>query len=143
MVQSSVIGSITGNIISPSLFFEIISNNLSVFFLTFILSFLLTAGMVFVLVWNASVLGVFLSKVSKSILHVPVVSISYIPHGILEVSGYILAGISGFFLSHEIEEFVEWDKKGRAVKLMEDSSFVLILGLLFLILGAVLESLAL
>lgn len=140
-VQNAVIGSISGKVISGGLFSQIITNNLSVFFLTFLLSFTLTAGMVFILAWNASVLGVFLSDVSKSVFHLPLVALSYLPHGILEIAGYILAGISGFFLSREFREFLEKEEKGEALHLIQDSLLVLAIGLIFLLLGGLLESL--
>lgn len=141
--QDAVIGSISGKLVSQGLFMEIITNNLSVFILTFVLSFLLTAGMVFILVWNASVLGVFLAKISESFFHLPIAALSYLPHGVLEIGAYILAGISGFFLSHEFPEFWGWDEKTRTLKLMESSIVVFGLGLLMLVLAALLESLAL
>lgn len=141
-VQTTVIGSITGKTISGSLFSEVIINNLSVFFLTFLLSFALTAGMIFILVWNASILGVFITNLSKSALHLPLAALSYLPHGILEVAAYILAGISGFYLSHEFREFAERENKKEVFWMIEDSLTVLIIGLSFLILAGLLESLA-
>jgi uncharacterized membrane protein SpoIIM required for sporulation len=140
--QEAVIGSITGNIVNQGLFMDIITNNVSVFFLTFMLSFLLTAGIVFILVWNASVLGVFLSNISKNITSLPIVALSYLPHGILEIAAYIFAGISGFFFSHEFKDFLEWEDKEKALKLMEDSMFLLVIGLIFLVLAGLLESVA-
>lgn len=138
--QNSVIKSITGRIINTGLFATIIKNNISVFFLTFLLSFLLTAGMVFILVWNASVLGVFLANVSQSFTKLPFVALSYLPHGILEIGAYALAGISGFFLSHHFEYFFESDcEGGKIFRLCEDSLLVLVLGLILLLLGGIIE----
>lgn len=142
-VQKAVIGSITGKIIVKGLFLEIITNNISVFLLTFLLSFLLTAGMVFILVWNASILGVFLSNLSKSVLHIPFVVLSYLPHGILEVAAYALAGISGFFLSHEFESLVEWESKRKALRLIQDSIILFVLGFGLLLAAGLLESISL
>lgn len=141
--QTKVIESISGRLISVGLFQEIIMNNLSVFFITFLLSFLLTAGMVFILVWNASVLGVFLADISKGLAHLPFVAVSYLPHGILEISGYTLAGISGFFLSHESQELFEWKDKGRAIQMIKDSVFLLFLGFVLLVIAGLLETLSL
>ncbi|MFP4116962.1 MAG: stage II sporulation protein M [Candidatus Aenigmatarchaeota archaeon] len=143
--QREVIGSIrpdmaTGRVISPSFFMEIFTNNASVFFTTLLLSFFLTAGMVFILVWNASILGVFLSEITQGLIDLPVVALSYLPHGILEVAAYITAGLSGFFLSHEVKEVVEWEEKSCAIKLMMDSFILLGIGLGLLILAAVIES---
>ncbi len=144
-VQYEVIGSIrpdvvTGRVFSPGFFTEIITNNISVFFATFLLSFFLTAGMVFILVWNASILGIFMSEVSKGIADVPIVALSYLPHGILEIAAYIIAGLSGFFLSHEVRSIVKWEDKSAATKLMTDSFLFLFIGFVVLVIAAVIES---
>ncbi len=144
-VQHEVIGSIrpdvaTGRIFSPGFFTEILTNNLSVFLVTFILSFFLTAGMIFVLVWNASILGVFISEISKGIVDVPIMVLSYLPHGILEISAYIIAGLSGFFLSHEVRSVVQWEDKAYAMKLMGDSFLFFGIGLVVLVVAALIES---
>ncbi len=143
--QHEVIGSIrpdvmTGRMFSPGFFMEIITNNISVFFSTFLLSFFLTAGMVFILVWNASIFGVFIAEVSKGLMEVPVVALSYLPHGILEIAAYIIAGLSGFFLSHEVRSVIQWKNKGNAMKLMGDSILFLFLGIVVLVIAAVIES---
>ncbi|MFP4115683.1 MAG: stage II sporulation protein M [Candidatus Aenigmatarchaeota archaeon] len=144
-VQHEVIGEIrpdvvTGRVVDPGFFTEILTKNISVFFITFILSLFLAAGMVFILVWNASILGVFISEVSKSLVEVPAIVLSYLPHGVLEVSAYIVAGLSGFFLSHELREAIEWEDRSYALKLMSDSLLLLGLGFLLLLAGALLES---
>lgn len=144
-VQHEVIGSIrpdvaAGRVFSPGFFTEIITNNISVFFVTFLLSFFLTAGMVFILVWNASILGIFISEITKGIVDVPLVALSYLPHGILEIAAYIIAGLSGFFLSHEVGLVLEWEDKSRAIKLMRDSILFLVIGFIVLVIAAVIES---
>ncbi|MFP4045746.1 MAG: stage II sporulation protein M [Candidatus Aenigmatarchaeota archaeon] len=138
--QSAVISSITGRMVNTGLLMTILENNISVFFLTFFLSFLLTAGMVFILVWNASVLGVFLADVSQSFSRLPLMALSYLPHGILEIGAYALAGISGFFLSHHFECFFEPDVDSRKIfKLCRDSMLILIVGLLMLLIAGFVE----
>lgn len=138
-IQNSVITSITGKASGGVFFYEIIANNLSVYMLTFVLSFFLAAGMIFILVWNASILGLFLSNATKTVLHIPGLTLAYLPHGILEVSAYILAGISGFFLSYHLEYFIEGDSKGRAIELSKDSIFLLLIGLIMLFAAGLLE----
>ena len=144
-VQREVIGSVrpdvaAGKVTSPGLFVEVITNNLSIFFITFLLSFLLTAGMIFILVWNASIFGVFISEISKGLMDIPYIVISYLPHGILEISAYIIAGLSGFFLSHEVKEIIEWDDKSQALKLMADSFLLIGLGIGALVVAGIIES---
>lgn len=100
------IGAPTGSITNPSFFMEIVENNLWVFAVTFVLTFFVTSGIVFVLAWNASVLGVLVGTLSQSVLHVPLLTLPYLPHGILEIGGYILAGIAGALMSYQAEEFM-------------------------------------
>ncbi len=144
-IQHDVIGSIrpdvvTGRFFSPGFFMEIITNNISVFFTTLLLSFFLTAGMVFILVWNASIFGIFISEITKGIVELPLVALSYLPHGVLEVSAYIIAGLTGFFLSHEVREIIEWDDKAYAMRLMMDSFLFLGIGFILLIVAGIIES---
>jgi uncharacterized membrane protein SpoIIM required for sporulation len=85
---------------------EILANNIRLFALTFFLSFFITAGVIFILVWNASVLGVFLVKISQTIWDLPLLTMVYLPHGFFEIAGYVLAGLAGGLLSHHFEHFV-------------------------------------
>ncbi|MFB6075922.1 MAG: stage II sporulation protein M [Candidatus Aenigmatarchaeota archaeon] len=165
--------------------YGIISNNLFVFFITFLLSFVLSAGMVFILVWNASVIGVFFGKKIAAagvnaplsfvpnllqlpwyvvgILMGPLLSkdrnsqiifssisivvihgmmsygiIGYMPHGILEIGSYCIAGISGFLLSRHVEDYRKEGSK-EFLELSEDCFILLGIGLLMLILGGIIE----
>lgn len=90
-------GTFTGG--SFDSFTGILYNNLQVMGFAFIFSLLFGAGAVFILTWNASVLGVYIAQLSKSVWHIPVVSLSFLPHGIPEIAGYILAGLAGGLLS--------------------------------------------
>jgi len=147
-VQIDVIESIrgsslsgTGNIVVNSLFEKIITNNLWVFFLTFAISFLFSAGMVFILVWNASVLGVFLARASTSIMDVHILIFSYLPHGLLEISAYVLAGISGALLSYQFGYFYTTKnyKKETFFRVVKDSLTLLFVGMVCLFVAAVIE----
>ncbi|MFB6088847.1 MAG: stage II sporulation protein M [Candidatus Aenigmatarchaeota archaeon] len=183
--QLGTIFSITGRFIRMGFLHSIVSNNLFVFFITFLLSFILSAGMVFILVWNASVLGVFFGKKIAAagiyaplsfvpdflqipwyvvgILLGPILSndrnnqimlsltsvilihglmsygiIGYMPHGILEIGSYCIAGISGFLLSRHVEDYRKEGSK-EFLELSEDCFILLGIGLLMLFLGGVLE----
>src|SRR3989338_3294645 len=74
---------ITGNASAMNSFVEIVTNNISVFIVTFLMSFILAAGMIFILVWNASVFGVFIGSILS---HSVLISLSYLPHGLLEIA---------------------------------------------------------
>jgi|GEM_PF-5861240 uncharacterized membrane protein SpoIIM required for sporulation len=95
--------SISGNAINTeSTFFLIFMNNLRVIFLTFVLSFLLYSGLIFILVWNASVIVYVLSNFG-SYDKVLIMAISILPHGFLEIAGYIAAGLAGAILSFRLD----------------------------------------
>ena len=140
-IRGAALAGATGNVIISSLFEKIITNNLWVFFLTFVISFLFSAGMVFILVWNASVLGVFIAKASTSISDIHVLTFSYLPHGLLEIASYVLAGISGALLSYQFGYYYTTKeyKKDTFLRVVKDAMIVLAGGLMCLLLAALVE----
>ncbi|UCG95135.1 MAG: stage II sporulation protein M [archaeon] len=138
---STLSANATGNLVLSSLFERIITNNLWVFFLTFVVSFLFSAGMVFVLVWNASVLGVFIARASGGVTQVHVLALSYLPHGLLEIAAYILAGISGALLSYQFGYYYQTKsyKKDAFIRVMKDSMVLISGGLICLLLAGIIE----
>lgn len=108
---------ITGYSISGTAFMDILLNNLVVFGFILGVALLIGSAGAFILTWNASVLGVFLGILAKEmpqgIEHVlscgksPLASdvvspICYIPHATFEMTGFIVAGISGSLMSAAI-----------------------------------------
>ncbi len=131
---------VSGNATSNQLFWEILFNNLKVFGLTALISFLFAAGMIFILVWNGSIFGVFLATYSKGIWHVPGFSLGYLPHGILEYSAYILAGIAGALLSYQIPKLkIEKYRKELFPRVAKDVAILFVIGLICVLLGALVE----
>jgi len=56
--------------------------------------------MVFIIAWNASILGVYVgAKLSETVWHIPVVTLGFLPHGIPEIAGFVTAGLAGGLLS--------------------------------------------
>ncbi|MFB6115426.1 MAG: stage II sporulation protein M [Candidatus Nanohalobium sp.] len=88
----------------------ILLNNLFVFFLIFAVSVLVSSAGAFILVWNASVIGVFLGVLTKKLSGMNVLAgtesipspIAYVPHATFEMTGFIIAGISGSLVSAAI-----------------------------------------
>ncbi|MFH1978264.1 MAG: stage II sporulation protein M [Candidatus Aenigmatarchaeota archaeon] len=110
---SDVRGAITGLEIGPStlegyaineanFFNRVLMNNLQVLVFAFIFSFIFGAGSVFIIAWNASVLGVYIGQLSKVLWEVPIIGLAFLPHGIPEIAGYIAASLSGGLLSAAI-----------------------------------------
>lgn len=120
---------------SASNFSQIFWNNTGVFILTFILSFFFTGAFLFILAWNASIFGIFLSMKygALSVYY----GLFYLPHGILEIASYIVAGLSGNFFSHELERF--FAKGVISKKILYDIALFLVMGYMLVILGAFIE----
>lgn len=85
-----------------STFFLILANNLKAIFLTFVLSFLLYSGLIFILIWNASVIAYALYNLG-SYDKVLITAVSILPQGLLEISGYIAAGMAGAILAFRLD----------------------------------------
>ncbi|MDY6769751.1 MAG: stage II sporulation protein M [Candidatus Nanohaloarchaea archaeon] len=141
-VQLQVLESIrspTGMAVGGVLFREIVRNNLWVFSLTFLLTFFIASGVLFVLAWNASVLGVLIGTTAGSALHVPALTLFYLPHGLLEVGGYVLAGIAGALLSYRAEAGMlgEGDADGSVITC--DAAVLVAAGIAMILLAAAIE----
>lgn len=140
-VQKSTIesvGALTGNLVSPGLFLQILTNNIGLFFATFVLTFFVAGGMVFVVVWNASVLGVLVGRLAGSVFQLPMRLLPFMVHGLLEVAGYISAGLAGYLLAYAMEEFF-YEEEGQFGTPLEDAFVLLGLGISALIVAAFFE----
>jgi len=63
-------------------------------------------------------------------------------HGIPEISAYILAGLSGFLLSRQMEEYLTGDYKYGVktfIKLTKDSLSLFVIGLVLIFVAGFLE----
>jgi len=109
----------------------IIKNNLSIIILTILLSLLYGSGSIFVISWNASVLGTFLAtKGFPTLLY-------YLPHASLEFLGFFMAAISGSIISEAIEKH---DYKGNHFKnILKDSLLLCIISAALIIVAAYVE----
>ncbi len=126
-------------------FLGIMINNLKVMLLAFLVSFIFGTGALFILGWNAAIVGIFIGNIghemtlingSKSISYVMallqgIASISI--HGIPEIAAYCLAGISGAILSLGII------RGCRTEVVAEDSLKLFLISTAIIIISAVLE----
>ncbi len=130
---------ITGNAVAGAekAFFVILFNNLRVLVFAFIFSLLYGAGAIFIIVWNASILGVYIGYLADHILMIPVVTLSFLPHGLPEIMGYLFAGISGGILSASLIRKTNWD---ITRKIIADCLILLAIGALFIIVAAYIEA---
>lgn len=145
--EKGFVESISGNITSDSDFLMVLYNNLFVALNTFILSSLLFSGLIFVIVWNASIVAYYLSTLGS--LKLAMVSgIAMIVHGLLEIGGYVWAGILGAIIAHRLAiyffahgGFSKKDSKKVLNKVFAfDCLKFFCLSVLFIVVGAFVET---
>ncbi|MFB6116689.1 MAG: stage II sporulation protein M [Candidatus Nanosalina sp.] len=93
--QSAIVG-LSSAAVQDVSFSLILTNNLTVFSSIFIVSMFIGSAGAFILSWNASVFGVFMAKVASSD---PLMTLSYLPHSLFEMSGFVIGGIAGSLIS--------------------------------------------
>ena len=141
--------SITGNAVADNNFSLFLVNNTQVLLMTFALSAIFGAGAVFILVWNASVIAVYVGFVINNfirngvsaqlayVLGVPVGLGSIALHGIPEIAAYFVAALAGGMLSVAI---IREKLKGHFEKIFVDSLIFLALAEVLIIIAALLEA---
>lgn len=137
--QEAFLSGLSGNITQTAhSFTSIFNNNMIVGLLTFILTLVSFSGLLFVLSWNASILAYFIYKASStsSLL----TNLSVLPHGLLEVGGYVFFGMAGMVLSYQVD--TKDVKKNFIEKQFRKEFLILILlAVVFIFLGALVETL--
>jgi uncharacterized membrane protein SpoIIM required for sporulation len=136
--HAKVVSSITGNItqITYSLS-DILLNNLYVAFLTFLIALISTSGLLFVIIWNASILAFVLAQASTFVESFGMF-FGYIGHGLLEIAGYVLIGLAASILSYRIERYKRYNKEANK-HLLKQFFVLLFLGVLLILIGALAE----
>lgn len=141
-LQYNTITAISGAATSIGPFVSILVNNLVVFGAILLISAVVGSAGAFILTWNASVLGVFFAKLVRTIESggglltcSPNPSpLCYIPHATLEMTGFIVAGVSGSLISAAVyREHFDRETGKDYIKLV-------ISGVLLIVLGALLET---
>lgn len=143
---------VSGNFIeSLSLFSDILFNNFKVLTFCIIFSFIYGLGAIFILTWNASVIGTAMGNFIKanfvamggSFLGInywksfSLGMLRYFVHGLPEIVAYFLAGLAGGILSVSI---IRRDiESKRFEKIMFDASQLILIALLFLMIAALIE----
>ncbi len=145
---------ISGRIVQPDVLPILFSHNLRVLIFSFLFSFFFGAGAIFVLTWNASILAVAIGVyVKQSMAMVSGLAggallgsfvgnfaygfFGYMSHGIFEIVSYFLAGLAGGIISVAVIKHDLFDKD--YMKIVKDASWLVMLAILFLIVGALIE----
>ncbi len=132
-----VSGAITGYAAGSLSFADIFLNNLGVMVLAFVFSLLFGAGVAFILIWNAGLLGVRIAQLSTGLADIPSKSLPFLPHGILEITSFVLAGLAGGLLSAAIIR--EHHKRDIFKIVLLDAGLLFALAFVFVALGAWVE----
>ncbi len=123
-------------------FFFLLKNNITVVTIAILLSFLYASGGLFLIFWNASILGVLLGYEvvrTQGIFTALYNFILILPHGMFEMVGYFVGGIAGTVLSMALFEIKE---RGEASYiLVMDTLWLVLLAALFILIGACIEAL--
>lgn len=158
-VQISTVSTINGNATSTAaqnfgVFSSILANNFRVLVFCILFSFLYGIGSVFILTWNASVVGFAIGNSIKSGIfeigkqmnlfvspdYFMVIThglFKYSIHGIPEILAYFIAGLAGGIISTAA---IRHDFETRSyVNIIMDSSVLLLVSLVILVIAAFLE----
>lgn len=133
---------ITGNAFNlTGTFIKILFNNIRVLFFCLIFAFFYGFGAIFILTWNASIMGVAVGEFVKShigyISVLPIALLKYLVHGIPEMLAYFMAGLAGGIISIAI---IRHDFKSKQFKhIIIDSADLTFGALAVLVVAALLE----
>ncbi len=129
---------ITGNATKQTRFLAIISNNIYVMIFTLVFSLIFGAGAIFVLAWNASVIGAAISVFTRyEVGGIPMGVARYMIHGIPEIAAYFVTALAGgIFGVGLLRHGIRHKMFGRIV---ENSAMLLFIAILLLVFAAVIE----
>ena len=117
-------------------FAMVVQNNLQVMLFAFVFSLIFGAGAIFIITWNASILGIAITRGSSFVHEIPLVGMRYLPHGIPEILAYLCAGLAGGILSAAIIR----KHDNRILKLIAfDAAKILFLAIVLIVIAGGIE----
>lgn len=124
-------------------FDAIFFQNARILLLCVIFAFFFSFGAIFIITFNASLLGTAIGKSiilalnDQNIFGFFMAFIKYVPHGIFEMSAYFLAGIAGSFISFGIihKEYLSKTFKHT----IQDAFFLFYIALILIVIGVFIE----
>lgn len=140
---------------SIPVFIRIFSNNFKVLLFAFLFSFLYGFGAIFILTWNASIIGTAIGnfvrikiaevatslgaeKIAIYFTAFPLAILRYAIHGIPEILAYFTAGLAGGIVSIAVIRH-EWNSR-KFEHVVLDSADLLLISFALLIIAALLET---
>ncbi len=140
----------TGQVTNACGFMCLVENNIGVLVLVMLFSFVFGAGAIYIITWNASVVGVLIGMIAREqaantgsplivayLMALPYSLISLFPHGIFEIGSYFLGGLAAGMLSAAV---IRKDYKNKRV--LKDIFTVTLIAIVFVIIGAAIEAAA-
>lgn len=146
---------VTGNAIEKfNDFTKIFFNNVKVLAFTILFSFVYGAGAIFILTWNATVIGAAMGNIVRREIaslttslgfakagiyfqSIPASFLVYATHGVFEIAGYFFGGLAGGIISVAVIKHHYSSKKFSTI--LFDSSELLIIAIICLLIAAILE----
>ncbi|MGM5487450.1 MAG: stage II sporulation protein M [Nanobdellota archaeon] len=128
-------------------------HNFELLLFVFLTSFIFGSGALFVLVWNASIIGVYIGEIINRSMHLitspfgkvavyfktlPMALAPLLLHGIFEVTGFFIAALAGGILSVVFIRHSIRDK--HVLKIIADSALLFGIAIVFIYIGAFIES---
>ncbi|MGM5482497.1 MAG: stage II sporulation protein M [Nanobdellota archaeon] len=153
--EETIHGIINGKATSSQGLFEILFNNINVFFLCIAFSFIYGMGAIYILTWNATVLGTavgnfissnlanisHLAGLDKGIGYFKVFScgyfLRYLPHGVIEILAFFIGGLAGAIVSVAVVKKTFGTK--TFANIITDSSDLILIALLLIVIAALVE----
>ena len=142
---NAINSNITGNFSTIDVFFKILSNNLRVLFFCIFFAFFYGAGALFVLAWNASVIGAAagsfvnnrISEFGGYFIAVPLSLLRYMTHGVFEIAAYFVVGLAGGIISVAVINHKTTSEQFKHIVI--DSLDLVLLGIGMLVFAALVE----
>lgn len=146
---SAMANSPAGFAIRPDVFLMIAANNLKLVVLSTLLSFVFAAGALFILAWNASVVGVAVGTIINKLRVAGTIAplalggglgigtAFYVLHLIPEIVAYFYASVAGAFISSALLRYRPLSKQSN--RLLVISAALLAISVGMILLGALIE----
>ena len=140
--QSEIEGlrAITGNVVLENIFSIVLLNNLKVLFFSLLFAFFYGAGFLFILTWNASIMGYVIGSLTKETLGfsaLPLIIIKYSLHGIPEIAAYFIGALVGGMMFMVI---ARGDFNKEIIKrALIDAVFLILISVILLVFAAIAE----
>ncbi len=146
-LQNSVVEGIksmisTGKATESGTVLLILSNNLKVLLISLIFAFFYGAGAIFILAWNASVMGLVIGNLARNTLGfiaLPIAFTKYFIHGIFEMLAYLVVALAGGIIYIAIWNG-DFFKQAKVKKIAIDTFTLIIISIILLVVAALIET---